>query len=308
MAVYNGEKYLDEALTSVFNQTYPDVEIIICDDGSTDSTCILLNQYKNRHNITVLQENHVGMVHAFNKAFEASTGDAICFLAHDDVLPPQSIGERVSYMKEKAAGAIYCNGYKCTSKLEIISTLINHPKLVTWEQDKVRICRNDFLPGALLMIRREIAEKIFPIPENLLLEDWWVVFNTLYYADRIECLDKHLFLYRLHESNDTGMPTVRNFDTSLRKDWEKHIDYYNQLLIQLNRFDISDEEKQKLSEILLINKQVVANTLNGKYTFPSLKVIKTLGMPKYIYSQATISQNAYFFFALFDFLKRVTEK
>jgi glycosyltransferase involved in cell wall biosynthesis len=308
MAVYNGEKYMEEALTSVLNQSYPNVELIVCNDGSTDSTRILLDQYKNRPNITVLHESHVGMVHAFNKAFEACTGDAICFLAHDDVLPPDSIGERVSYLKKKEVGAIYCNGYTCTSEMKIISPLINCPKMVTWEQDKTHICRNNLLPGAVLMIRREIADRLFPIPEHLLLEDWWVVFNTLYYADRIEYLDRHLFLYRLHGSNDTGMPTVRNFDASLRKDWEKHIDYYNQLLIQLNRFDISDEEKQSLSEIILINKKVVENTLNGKYTFPSLKVIKTLGVPKYIYSQATISQKAYLFFALFDFLKNVTGK
>jgi glycosyltransferase involved in cell wall biosynthesis len=306
MAVYNGENYLAEALDSVFNQSYQNIEIIICDDGSTDSTRTILDRFRYRSNVTVIYENHFGMVHAFNKAFEACTGDAICFLAHDDVLTPDSIGERVSYLKEKQAGAIYCNGCTCTSEMKIISPLINRHKIVTWEQDKAHICRDNILPGAVLMIQREIIDRVFPIPEHLLLEDWWVVFNTLYYAGSIEYLDKYLFLYRLHGKNDSGMPPVRNFDIFLRKHWKKHIDYYDQLLIRLNMFDISDEEKQSLSEVILINKQVVKNTLEGKYTLPSRRLIKSLGIPKYICSQVTIPHKAHLFVPFFNFIKRIT--
>ena len=190
--------------------------------------------------------------------------------------------------------------------MKLISTLINCPKNVTWVQDKAQICRDNILPGAVLMIRREIAEKVFPIPEHLLMEDWWVVFNTLYYAGSIEYLDRSLFLYRLHGKNDSGMPPVHDFDTFLRKHWKKHIDYYDQLLIQLNRFDISDEDKQSLRDVILINKQVVENTLEGRYTLPSMKLIKSLGMPKYICSQVTISHKAHLFLPIFNFIKRIT--
>ena len=306
MAVYNGENYLEEALISVFFQSCQNIEIIVCNDGSTDSTRMLLDQYKNRSNLKIIHENHFGKVHAFNKAFEACTGDVICFLAHDDVLPPDSIEERVSYLKKTRVGAVYCNGYTCNPEMKIISPLIDCPKTVTWEQDKAHICRNNFLPGAVLMIRRDIAERVFPIPEHLQLEDWWVVFNTLYYARSIEYLDKPLFLYRLHGKNDTGMPPVRNFDTYLHNHWKKHIDYYDQLLIRLNTFDIPYEEKQSLGDVILINKEVVEKTLGGRYTFPSLRSIKALGMPKYICSQVTIPHKAHLFLPIFNFIKKIT--
>lgn len=306
MAVYNGENYLLEALDSAVNQTCPDIEIIVCNDGSTDDTRRLLDQYPNQGNIKIIHETHAGKVHAFNRAFAASTGDAICFLAHDDVLPPNSITERVSFMNRTRAGAIYCNGDICTAEMAPISPLVTRPGTITWEKDAAHICRNNFLAGALLLIRREIAEPVFPIPEHLRLEDWWVVFSTLYYAKSIEYLDLPLFHYRLHGKNDTGMPPVHDFDNYLHKHWEKHIDYYDQLHLQLDRFDLPAKERQRLIDIIRLNRQVVENTLRGKYTFPSVRLVNATGMPKYLCSQATIPRKAHLFVPVFNFLKRIT--
>jgi glycosyltransferase involved in cell wall biosynthesis len=305
MAVYNGENYLGEALASAMTQSCPDIEIVICNDGSTDSTKRLLDQYADQRNITIIHDAHFGKVHAFNRAFEASCGDAICFLAHDDVLPPDSVQERVSFMSETHAGAVYCNGDVCTADMKTISPLIGRPGVVTWERDNAQICRNNFLPGATLLIKREIAARMFPIPEHLRLEDWWVVFNTLYYAGRIEYLDRPLFCYRLHGKNDTGRPPVHDFDNYQRNHWKKHIDYYDQLLLRLNRFDLPDEEKQRLGTIIRINKQVVENTLGGRYTFPSARTIAATGMPKYLCSQAMIPHKAHLFVPIFNFLQRI---
>jgi glycosyltransferase involved in cell wall biosynthesis len=306
MAVYNGENYLEEAIASALSQSYPDVEIVICNDGSTDATRQLLDQYRDQRNITILHDAHCGKVHAFNRAFEACSGDAICFLAHDDVLPPDSIKERVSFMNETHAWAVYCNGDICTAEMKTISPLVTCPKNITWDEDKTHICRNNFLAGALLLIRREIAESVFPIPEHLQLEDWWVVFNTLYYAGRIEYLDRPLFHYRLHGKNDTGMPPVDDFDNYLRRHWKKHIDYYDQLRLRLDSFKIPDEERERLGNIIRMNKQVVENTLGGKYTFPSMKLVRATGIPKYLCSQVTIPHKAHLFVPVFNYLKRIT--
>jgi len=166
MAVYNGENYLRESMNSLLNQSHPDLEIVICDDGSTDSTGSILGQYGEKGNIVVLHEPHRGMVHAFNKAYAASSGDAICFLAHDDYLPPDSIEGRVRVLAG-GAKAVFCNGYVCDSLLNPVRLMVRHPAPLLWQRDNVLVCRNNFLAGALLMITRDLAGRIFPIPEEL---------------------------------------------------------------------------------------------------------------------------------------------
>jgi glycosyltransferase involved in cell wall biosynthesis len=303
IAVYNGENYLRAALDSLVTQTHRDIEIIICNDGSTDSTSSILKQYQAQHQVTIINAPHRGMVDAFNRAYAASTGDAVCFLAHDDVLTPDSLERRLSGITNGAA-AVYCNGYVCDSELRILSKIFSKNQTLSWDHDKQRICRNNPIPGALMMIRKEIADTIFPIPEMVTFEDWWTVFNTLYYAGEIIFIDEPLFLYRTHTTNDSGWMREENFDTSLRKDWARHGIYYDVLSSRVSAWDLPAEEKKYLLEVLRTNKQVVERTLKNQFSFPAYTIVKHLGLVKYLYSQAVILNKGYLFFKCSDTIKK----
>jgi len=292
MAVYNGENYLKAALDSLLTQTYKDIEIVICNDGSTDSTSVILKQYQNLESVKIIDAPHHGMVHAFNKAYAASTGDVICFLAHDDVLPPDSLQQRISEINQGAA-AVYCNGYVCDAELQIISKIFSKNRSLSWKKDKQKICRNNPIPGALMMVREEIAEKIFPIPEDLAFEDWWAVLNTLYYAGEIFYIDQPLFLYRTHAKNDSGWQSETNFNESLKKDWTRHGNYYDVLFNLISNWDLPLHEKKCLQEVILTNKHVVEKTLKNQFSLPTYTIVKDLGIVKYLYSQAVILNKGY---------------
>ena len=85
--VYNVDKYLDECLDSVENQTLKDLEIICVDDGSTDNSAEILKNHRDKDNrIKIITKQNGGVSDARNVGIDASTGEYIAFLDSDDVI------------------------------------------------------------------------------------------------------------------------------------------------------------------------------------------------------------------------------
>lgn len=95
--VYNGEKYLEETIQSVINQTYDNVEYIIIDGGSTDGTLDVIRKYENRIDYWV-SEPDKGIYDAWNKGVSLSMGDWIAFLGADDFYLKQSLEKYVNHI------------------------------------------------------------------------------------------------------------------------------------------------------------------------------------------------------------------
>jgi GT2 family glycosyltransferase len=89
--VYNAEKYVSEAIESVLNQTYPNIEVIIADDGSNDGTMSILEREFRNERILVCSQKNKGAAAARNLAFLHSKGDFIKFLDADDLISAKSI-------------------------------------------------------------------------------------------------------------------------------------------------------------------------------------------------------------------------
>lgn len=83
--VYNGEKFIDNAINSVMSQTYSDWELIIVNDGSYDDTINVLTKYEDNEKIKVINQKNGGVSVARNNGFSHSKGDYIAFLDADDV-------------------------------------------------------------------------------------------------------------------------------------------------------------------------------------------------------------------------------
>ncbi|MEW6517687.1 MAG: glycosyltransferase family A protein [candidate division FCPU426 bacterium] len=106
---YNDGLYLDEAVASVLNQTYPRMEIIVVDDGSTDrATCRLLKQYQRPHT-TVFRIVHGGPARARNAGIARARGEYILPLDADDKIAPAYVKKAVEVMeRDKGVGIVYC--------------------------------------------------------------------------------------------------------------------------------------------------------------------------------------------------------
>ena len=100
MPAYNAEQYIGEALDSALAQTYPNVEVVVVNDGSTDGTRDVLRDYEGR-GVRVVDQPNAGQCAAANRAFRESHGDLIKFFDADDVLAPDHVAFQVERLGER---------------------------------------------------------------------------------------------------------------------------------------------------------------------------------------------------------------
>lgn len=100
--VYNVEKYLSRCIDSIINQTYLDIEVLLIDDGSTDSSGKICDEYAKKDNrIRVFHLENGGVSLARNYGIDKSNGDFICFVDSDDWLEKNALEEMLSFIKEQ---------------------------------------------------------------------------------------------------------------------------------------------------------------------------------------------------------------
>ena len=100
MPVFNGERYLREAVDSILNQTFRDFEFVIIDDGSTDNTATILASYADPRLRIIRNESNVGITASLNLGLELAGGEYIARMDHDDISEPQRLEKQVAYMDE----------------------------------------------------------------------------------------------------------------------------------------------------------------------------------------------------------------
>jgi len=102
---YNAERWIKEAIDSCLEQIYRPIEIIVVDDGSTDTSVTILQKFGSQ--IILETGSNLGGNHARNRGFALSCGEFIQFLDADDYLLPKKIAHQVSYLQEIGANVVY---------------------------------------------------------------------------------------------------------------------------------------------------------------------------------------------------------
>jgi len=110
MPCYNAARYVEEAVACVMNQTYPDVELIIVDDGSTDGSVEILERLAARYSpkITLLYQHRMGPYPARNNGLRHASGGWVAFLDADDYWAPEALAKLASVLYENQADIAYC--------------------------------------------------------------------------------------------------------------------------------------------------------------------------------------------------------
>jgi glycosyltransferase involved in cell wall biosynthesis len=98
MPVYNGEDYLKEAIDSILNQTLPDFEFIIVNDGSTDRTDDIVKTYRDPRIRFVENEKNMGLIRSLNKGLELAEGAYIARMDSDDISLPERLSIQASFL------------------------------------------------------------------------------------------------------------------------------------------------------------------------------------------------------------------
>jgi len=99
MSVYNGEKYLREAINSILNQTFKDFEFLIINDGSTDRTIEILQSYQDPRIKIINDEKNIGLTKSLNKGLKLARGEYIARMDADDISYPNRLEVQYDYLK-----------------------------------------------------------------------------------------------------------------------------------------------------------------------------------------------------------------
>lgn len=110
ICVYNAEKYLREALNSIENQSYKNIELVIINDGSTDTSKIIIESFIESSRLKTLYhtQDNAGLTISLNRAIKLSTGDYIARMDADDISDPKRIEESLSYLNTNKLDFICC--------------------------------------------------------------------------------------------------------------------------------------------------------------------------------------------------------
>jgi glycosyltransferase involved in cell wall biosynthesis len=194
LPVYNEERHLKDAISSVLSQSYENWELIIVDNCSTDNTLNISNKFSSENKkIKTYSIPEKGMVIAYNYAYSQSTGDLICFLSGDDILPLDSLEKRVNpflqYPNQDIFTTILLKTFSENKKFDGIV----YPKNIN----------NPNYSAGSLMFKKNIATKIFPMPLELPNEDVWTSLHLKTYCKNIH-IPEVLHLYRIHSNNTYG--------------------------------------------------------------------------------------------------------
>lgn len=129
MSTYNGEKYIEEQLNSLLSQTYKEIDILIRDDGSTDRTINLIEDYidKNKENITLIKGKNIGVVNSFFNLIDHVKNEYFyfAFCDQDDYWEKNKIEVAVNKLNElgNELPLMYCSNKKIVdSNLKLIKT------------------------------------------------------------------------------------------------------------------------------------------------------------------------------------------
>ncbi|MGN0290954.1 MAG: glycosyltransferase family 2 protein [Lachnospiraceae bacterium] len=202
MSTYNGEKYLEEQIESLLRQTYPHIEILIRDDGSTDSTSTILKKYEKEYgNIHVFLESNVGVTKSFFSLLSKSDADYIAFCDQDDIWLEEKVERAVEKLCEIQGAALYCSN---KILVDAESRIIGENKKTILKPGFGNAVVECICTGCTAVMNRELAEIIKNhIPENAILHDWWCYLVACYVGQVV--FDEEAYIwYRQHGGNVVG--------------------------------------------------------------------------------------------------------
>lgn len=223
MATYNGSKYLEEQLNSIYSQTYKNFEVIVVDDVSTDNTVVILEKYKQKYGLKYfVNDKNMGVTKNFEKAILKCDGEYIALVDQDDIWLPNKL--EVLYNNIGNFSLIYSNAGIVNEKSEIQNKTTKeiYPLYGLDSQTKniyTYIVLNSFILGCATMFKREILSDLFPIYQSSRNHDWWLTMCA-YQKNGIKYLDEVLFYYRHHDNNYSRQEKKISF-------LEKIFDFYS---------------------------------------------------------------------------------
>lgn len=205
--IYNVEKYLRQCLDSVINQTYKDLQIILIDDGSTDDSGRICDEYVAKDSrIVLIHQNNKGAGAAKNTGLKAATGDFIAFVDGDDYLELDAYQYMIDLICKYDADVVQCNFQKeFTDRKEEYKR--NTKKHVCTAKEYLRLLLVDWTCGLMTdkLFCRSVLDGVF-FEEGNIVDDDFFTYQGIMKSSLIVCDNKIIYNYRQRKSSVSFLP------------------------------------------------------------------------------------------------------
>jgi glycosyltransferase involved in cell wall biosynthesis len=218
MATFNGELFIKDQVKSIQDQTFENWQLLIRDDGSSDSTADIIRNFSNsdpRIKIIHRQGENIGVIKNFEcllKTAQNNNDEYIAFCDQDDFWKPEKLQKQFLEMKKMEARygqnmpiLLFTDLQVTNSNLEIQnSSFMNFQGISNAENISLgHLLKQNIVVGNTIMINKALLEIALPFPENIHMHDWWLALCAASFGI-IKYLPCQTVLYRLHEKNQVG--------------------------------------------------------------------------------------------------------
>ncbi len=288
MPVYNGEKYLAEAIESVLNQTFTDFEFIIINDGSTDNSEQIIKRYSDTRIQYFNNEGNKGLIYSLNKGISFSKGKYIARMDADDISLPKRFEKQVLFLEShKEIGICGASAYRINSdgnKIGLVGRICN-PEVLKASL----LFSNPFIHPLIMMERNLIINNLYDssfqhiedyelwvrllekskganLPDYLLLYRWHdnnisVTQNAIQKKLTKEIVTKQLFQMGIEATNDDYIVHISTF-TNDEIDFPRLKKWFNIILIANNKTHCYDQDALTS---LLFSRWILASLRTHQY-------------------------------------------
>lgn len=244
LATYNGEQRLPRLLDSILKQTNTDWVIYAHDDGSSDGTVALLEQFaaENPGKLNILGRDvaHLGAKRNFMWLLESVESDYYMFCDEDDLWLPEKVQvtlEKVQSLEQQnpaKAVCVHTDLAVCDGDYQI-----THPSLwklskviPQWQEHPDRLLVANCVTGCTMMFNPKARQLAVPMPDFVPMHDVWVAFQTVAVGGVLSHVEKSTILYCQHGGNevgavDAGGGYIVNKIKNLKRVWRANVEQYS---------------------------------------------------------------------------------
>ncbi|WP_251621076.1 glycosyltransferase [Odoribacter lunatus] len=220
MCTYNGIPYIEQQLNSIVTQTYPIHELIIQDDGSTDSTIETIHRFQSRYPYIQLFQNekHLGINQNFFSAMERATGEYIAISDQDDIWLANKLEKQIEHIGKHdiCFSAYYVDDVYSDNLKQIRIPIYNIESQIF----------GNYIAGHTMLIRKDLIQKVnLPAP---VCYDYWLAICAHFHHGIIQ-IDEPLNWRRLHKLSATALINQKHNTPNFFTPYFQGIIYLNKL-------------------------------------------------------------------------------
>ena len=203
ISCYNHQDFIQSCIESVIRQTYPNVELIVFDDGSSDKSPAILEALSKQHGFYFQAQENIGLSRTLNKALAMARGKYISPLGSDDILMLDKVEKQVNYLEQHPDIALLGGNILCIDDAGVIKAQQKLTPCREVDFDTLMLNPKQGPPAPTMMMQTEVLREIGGYNPDNNLEDLYLWLKITHSGHKVVILNDVLAYYRKHSYNTT---------------------------------------------------------------------------------------------------------